>query len=54
MEHDTSEITTKTLIIAYAAESAEIAMYQALAAAAAVTGDLQTEQLALEMREKQR
>jgi ferritin-like metal-binding protein YciE len=52
--HDDSEIATQNLIIGYAAENAEIAMYEALAATAAAAGDLLTERLAREIQEEER
>jgi ferritin-like metal-binding protein YciE len=52
--HDASEIATQNLIIGYTAENAEIAMYEALASAAAAAGDLQTEHLAREIQEEER
>lgn len=54
MGHDDSERATQNLIIGYALENAEIAMYQALASMAAAAGDLQTEQLAREIQEEER
>jgi ferritin-like metal-binding protein YciE len=54
MGHDDSEIATQNLIIGYATENAEIAMYEALASIAAAAGDLQTEQLAREIQEEER
>jgi len=52
--HDQSEISAQNLIIGYAVENSEIAMYEALAATAAAAGDLQTEQLAREIQEEER
>jgi ferritin-like metal-binding protein YciE len=54
MGHDDSEIATQNLIIGYAVENSEIAMYEALASLAAAAGDLQTEQLAREIQEQER
>lgn len=54
MGHDDSEIATQNLVIGYAVENAEIAMYEALASMAAAAGDLQTEQLAREIQEEER
>lgn len=54
MGHDESEISTQNLILGYAMENEEIAMYEALAAIAAVAGDLQTEQLAREIQSEER
>jgi ferritin-like metal-binding protein YciE len=52
--HDESEIATQNLILAYALENEEVAMYEALAATAASAGDLQTEQLAREIQKEER
>ena len=52
--HDDSEIAAQNLIIGYAAENAEIAMYEALASIAAAAGDMQTERLAREIQEEER
>lgn len=52
--HDPTERQTQNLIIAYAAEHSEIALYEALAVAAATAGDLQTEQLAREIQQEER
>jgi len=52
--HDESEISTQNLILAYALENEEVAMYEALVATAAVAGDLQTEQLAREIQKEER
>jgi ferritin-like metal-binding protein YciE len=54
MGHDNSEIATQNLIIGFAAENAEIAMYEALASMAAAAGDLQTEKLARDIQEEER
>jgi ferritin-like metal-binding protein YciE len=54
MGHDESEIAAQNLIIGYAMENAEIAMYEALASMAAAAGDLQTEQLAREIQTEER
>lgn len=52
--HDESEIATQNLMIGFAMENAEIAMYEALASMAAAAGDLQTEQLARQIQEEER
>ncbi|MGI8769930.1 MAG: DUF892 family protein [Acidobacteriaceae bacterium] len=52
--HDTSEHNTQNLIIAYTLEHGEVAMYEALATAAKVAGDLQTEQLAREIQQEEK
>lgn len=54
MGHDPSEVATQNLIIGYAIENAEVAMYEALASMSAAAGDLQTEQLAREIQEEER
>ena len=52
--HDESEISTQNLVLGYALENEEIAMYEALAAIAAAAGDLQTEQLARDIQKEER
>lgn len=52
--HDKAERTTQDLIIAYAAENSEVAMYEALAVAAAAAGDAETESLAREIQAEER
>ncbi len=52
--HDKAEVATQNLIMAFAVENSEIAMYEALASSAATAGDLQTEQLAREIQEEER
>ncbi len=52
--HDKAEVATQNLIVAFAVENSEIAMYEALATSAATAGDLQTEQLAREIQEEER
>ena len=44
--YDESERTTQNLIMAFSVENSEVAMYEALALAAAAAGDSETEQLA--------
>lgn len=53
--HEKEERTSQNLMIAYAVESAECAMYEALANSAAVSGDTATETLArtIQTEEKQ-
>ncbi len=51
---DESEKTTQDLIMAYASESSEIAMYESLAIAAADAGDPLTEQLARDIQQEER
>jgi len=52
--HDEAEKGTQDLIAAYAVENSEIAMYEALATAAAAAGDTPTEQLAREIQQEER
>lgn len=54
MGHDEAEKGTQNLMAAYAVENSEVAMYEALAVAAAEAGDLQTEQLAREIQQEER
>jgi len=54
LRHDESEVSTQNLILGYAAEYAEVGMYEALASVAASAGDLQTEQLAREIQKEER
>lgn len=44
--YDESERRTQNLIMAFSVENSEVAMYEALAIAAAAAGDVKTEQLA--------
>jgi ferritin-like metal-binding protein YciE len=52
--HDRSELGTQDLMMAFAAENSEIAMYEALAISASVCGDLETEQLARDIQDEER
>lgn len=52
--HDEAEVSTQNLLIGYAVESSEIAMYEAMAVTARAAGDLQTEKLAREIQEEER
>jgi ferritin-like metal-binding protein YciE len=52
--HDESEISTQNLVLGFALENEEVAMYEALAAIAAAAGDLQTEQLARDIQKEER
>ena len=52
--HDESEISTQNLILGFALENEEVAMYEALAATAAAAGDLQSEQLARDIQKEER
>lgn len=48
--HEKEERTTQNLMMAYAVENSEIAMYEALATVAEAAGDTQTEALAREIQ----
>jgi ferritin-like metal-binding protein YciE len=52
--HDASEKSSQDLIIAFAIENSEIAMYEELAVVAAFAGDTETEQLARAIQEEER
>ena len=52
--HDPAERGTQNLMAAYAVEHGEIAMYEALANAASLAGDTETEQLAREIQQEER
>jgi len=52
--HDEAEKGTQDLIAAFAVEHAEIAMYEAMAVAAAAAGDTETERLAREIQAEER
>ena len=52
--HDESERGTQDLMMAYAVENSEIAMYESLAVAAAAAGDAETERLAREIQQEER
>jgi ferritin-like metal-binding protein YciE len=52
--HEQVEKTTQNLMMAYGMESAECAMYEAMAAVARRAGDAATEQLAQEIGEQER
>ncbi len=54
MGHDEAEKGTQDLIMAYAVEHSEIAMYEALACAAAAAGDTLTETLARDIQQEER
>ncbi|MES4793040.1 MAG: hypothetical protein C4321_08695 [Chloroflexota bacterium] len=54
MGHDDAEKGTQNLIAAYAVEHTEIAMYEALACAASVVGDTETEQLARQIQREEK
>jgi ferritin-like metal-binding protein YciE len=52
--HDASEKSSQDLIVAFAIENSEIAMYEELAVVAAFAGDTETEQLARAIQEEER
>ena len=52
--HDESERVVQNLMMAYAVENAEIAMYEALATVAAAAGDAETEALARSIQVQER
>jgi ferritin-like metal-binding protein YciE len=52
--HDASEKSSQDLIIAFAIENSEIAMYEELAVVAGFAGDTQTERLARAIQEEER
>lgn len=52
--HDAAEKSTQDLMIAFAVENAEVAMYEAMAAAANALGDAETEQLARSIQAEER
>jgi ferritin-like metal-binding protein YciE len=54
VEHEDTERTIHDLVIAFAVENSEIAMYEALAVAAMAAGDSETEQLARRIQEEER
>jgi ferritin-like metal-binding protein YciE len=52
--HEEAEKSTQDLMMAYAVENSEIAMYESLAIAAAEAGDAETERLAREIQQEER
>lgn len=52
--HDEAEKSTQDLMMAYAVEHSEIAMYESMAVAAAAAGDIETERLAREIQQEER
>ena len=52
--HEGAEKNTQHLIMVIAAAAAEMAMYESLAAAAAVAGDVETERLARQLRSEEK
>lgn len=51
--HDEAERVTQNLMMAYAVENSEVAMYEAMAVAAAEAGDFETEQLARRIQKQE-
>lgn len=54
MGHEAEERTTQNLMIAYAVEASEVAMYESLAAVAEAAGDNQTEDLARQIQAEEK
>jgi ferritin-like metal-binding protein YciE len=54
MGHEEAEKSTQDLMMAYAVENSEVAMYESLAVAASAAGDTQTERLAREIQQEER
>ena len=54
MGHEKEEQTVQNLMIAFAVENSELAMYEALAAVAAAAGDTITESLAKEIQKEEK
>jgi ferritin-like metal-binding protein YciE len=52
--HEASERLTQNLMVAYAVENAEVAMYESLATVARLRGNSETERLALEIQQQER
>jgi ferritin-like metal-binding protein YciE len=52
--HDPFERLTQNLMMAYAVENAEVAMYEALAEACRTAGDTETERLALSIQQQEK
>jgi ferritin-like metal-binding protein YciE len=52
--HDAAERQTQNLMMAYAVENAEVAMYESLAEASRAAGDTATEQLALSIQQQEK
>ena len=52
--HDKYERQTQDLMMAYAVENAEVAMYESLAQAAHLAGDTHTEQLARQIQHQEK
>ena len=52
--HEETERVTQNLMIAYAVENSEVAMYESLATVARLAGDSETEQLARRIQQQER
>ena len=52
--HDTARAETQDLMMAYAVENAEVAMYESLAQAAQLAGDSRTEELARQIQQQEK
>jgi len=52
--HDATDRLTQDLMMAYAVENAEVAMYESLAEVARIAGDNQTEELALAIQQQEK
>ena len=52
--HEKSERVTQNLMMAYAVENAEVAMYESLATAAELAGDTRTEEIARQIQKQER
>jgi ferritin-like metal-binding protein YciE len=52
--HDAQDRLTQDLMMAYAVENAEVAMYESLSEVARIAGDKQTEELALAIQQQER
>ncbi len=52
--HEEAEKSTQDLMMAFAVENSEIAMYEAMAVAASAAGDTETERLAREIQQEER
>jgi ferritin-like metal-binding protein YciE len=52
--HNAAERVTQNVIMAYAVENAEVAMYESLAEAARTAGDAETEQMALSIQKEEK
>jgi ferritin-like metal-binding protein YciE len=52
--HDVSDRLTQNLMMAFAVENAEVAMYESLAEVATIAGDLETKKLAIAIQQQER